>query len=320
MKRQSIFVWGISILSILILAALILVNRQQNFSFYESKDAHKKESLIQNQLTENLTLENSGQNLEPLTFPLEDDVLTQLFNTEKEMYINASSLNLRSGPSTDFDVVKTLFQNDSVIVGSTITFDQFDYGDGEVEWVAIKVDDAIGFVNPHYLIENLTAEEETELNDTDNKTSSNPLSSPADTAVKPNKKPTTTESSNNATSSGSEQNDDSAPANDNETSGVQLGTDDNANEEDDETPRVTTKTDTETEVIYHKVIEIENPDLLEGTVELVTEGVNGILTITYKKTYEGDELVKIEEVNRKITKEKKDKVVHIGTKPASTEE
>ena len=80
------------------------------------------------------------------------------------------------------------------------------------------------------------------------------------------------------------------------------------------------RTYTETEVIYHKVIEIANPDLLEGSVELVKEGVNGILTITYKETYKGDKLVKTEEVKRDVTKEKIDKVVHIGTKPTSTEE
>ena len=314
MKRQSIFVWGISILSILILAALILVNNQQNFSFYESKDAHKKEIIAQNQQTETLKLENSDQSSEPLTFPLEDEATAQLFTTTKAMYINASSLNLRAGPSTDFDIVKTLFRNDPVIVGSTITFDQFEYGEDEVEWVAIQSDDAIGFVNPRYLVADLTDAEEAETNDDENVTSSNTLSSPDDTTSTPNKKPTTTESSNNSTDN------DPAPDDDKVRSDVQAGTNDNAPKKEDETPVVTTKTDTETEVIYHKVIEIANPDLLEGSVELVKEGVNGILTITYKETYKGDKLVKTEEVKREVTKEKIDQVVHIGTKPTSTEE
>jgi len=320
MKRQSIFVWGISILSILILAALILVNNQQNFSFYESKDAHKKEIIAQNQQTKTFKLENSDQSSEPLTFPLEDEATAQLFTTTKEMYINASSLNLRAGPSTDFDIVKTLFRNDPVIVGSTITFDQFEYGEDEVEWVAIQSDDAIGFVNPRYLVADLTDAEEAETNDDENVTSSNTLSSPDDTTSTPNKKPTTTESSNNSTDNESEQHNDSAPDDDKETSDVQSGSNDNASKKEDETPVVTTKTYTETEVIYHKVIEIANPDLLVGSIKLVKEGVNGILTITYKETFEGDKLVKTEEVKREVTKEKIDEVVHIGTKPTSTEE
>lgn len=320
MKRQSIFVWGISILSILILAALILVNNQQNFSFYESKDAHKKESIAQNQQTETLKLENSDQSSEPLTFPLEDEATAQLFTTTKAMYINASSLNLRAGPSTDFDIVKTLFRNDPVIVGSTITFDQFEYGEDEVEWVAIQSDDAIGFVNPRYLVADLTDAEEAETNDDEHVTSSNTISSPDDTTSTPNKKPITTESSNNSTDNKSEQHNDSAPDDDKKTSDVQSGTNDNASKKKDETPVVTTKTYTETEVIYHKVIEINNPNLLEGSIELVKEGVDGILTITYKETFEGDKLVKTEEVKREVTKEKTDEVVHIGTKPTSTEE
>ncbi len=307
MKRQSLFVWGISILSILILAALILVNKQQSFSFYESKDAHKKEMIALNQPTELLKINNSESSSELLTFPLADESLAQLFRTSKEMYINASSLNLRAGPSTNFDLIKTLFRNDPVTVGSTITFDQFDYDEAEVEWVAIQSDDAIGFVNPNYLVEEpteVTDEQETETNDDDQALSSSQSSSSENTTSTTNEKPNASESSNNTT--------------DKETNDTQSDSDDSTTEEKDETPVVTTKTVTETEVIYHKVIEIANPDLTEGSIELVTEGTNGILTITYKETYEDNRLIKTEEVKREITKDVKDEVVHVGTKPAST--
>lgn len=194
MKRQSLFVWGISVLSILILAALILVNKQQTFSFLASQDAHKKELTLINQPTDVLAIETAEASTELLTFPLEQEALAQFFTDTTDMYINASSLNLRAGPSTAFDIVKTLFMNDAVTVGATVTFDQFDYSDDEVEWVAIQSDEAFGFVNPNYLSEEPA--ESTEEPATEDTTAP---SNEATDASSTNKKPNTSESSSSPT-------------------------------------------------------------------------------------------------------------------------
>jgi uncharacterized protein YraI len=319
MKRQSLFVWGISILSILILAALILVNQQQTFRFFESKDAHKKEMIAQIQPTKSLKLEQSEANSEPLTFPLDDAAAAPLFTTTKEMYINATSLNLRTGPSTDFDIVKTLFMGDNVLVGATITFDQFDYGEDDVEWVSIQSDDVFGFVNPNYLSEDtgeLSDEQEDEATSLDESSQTNDSSSSDNNTTN---KPTS--STNKPSSSDKEtSNKDDSTADTDKTENEKPSTDKNETSDKNEKPQTTTKSRTETEIIYHKLIEINNPDLNEGVIKLVTEGENGILTITYKETYEGTTLIKTEEIKREITTKPKDEVVHIGTKPVTSEE
>ena len=329
MKRQSLFVWGISILSILILAALILVNQQQRFRFFESKDAHKKEMIAQIQPTKSLKLEQSEANSEPLTFPLDDAAAASLFTTTKEMYINATSLNLRTGPSTTFDIVKTLFMGDSVLVGATITFDQFDYGEDDVEWVSIQSDDVFGFVNPNYLSEDiggLSDEQEDEVTSLDESSQTNDSSSPDNnTTNKPTSSTNKPRSSTNKPSSSNTSdketsNKDDSTADTDKIENEKPSTDKNETSDKNEKPQTTTKSRTETEPINHNLIEINNPDLNEGVIKLVTEGKNGILTITYKDTYEGTTIIKTEEIKREITTKPKDEVVHIGTKPVTSEE
>ena len=322
MKRQSLFVWGISILSILILAALILLNQQQTFRFYESQDAPHKEVFVPNQPTDLLTIGDQESSTEPLSFPLDDAAAAPLFTTTKEMYINATSLNLRTGPSTAFDIVKTLFMGDSVLVGATITFDQFDYGEDDVEWVSIQSDDVFGFVNPNYLSEDigeLSDEQEDEVTSLDESSQTNDSSSPDNNTTN---KPTssTNKPSSSKTSDKEPSNKDDSTADTDKTENEKPSTDKNETSDKNEKPQTTTKSRTETEPIDHKLIEINNPDLNEGVIKLVTEGEDGILTITYKRTYEGTTLIKTEEIKREVTREPKDEVVHIGTKPVTTEE
>lgn len=319
MKKQSLFTGAISILSLIILVILILVSRQETFSFYPSHNLSKKE---------NSPLMTRGLNFMPsqqanaqenfLDFPLNDEDMSLLFNTSKVMYINADSLFLRSGPSTSFDIVETLFMHDEVKVGAKITHTQFDYGEDPVEWVAVNVGEMYGFVNPNYLSESTdildghdtSLEDETEevvqnVTDKSETSQSNSNSSNTTSSNSTNSNNTNKPSNNTTTTK-------PAPEKDETT------TNDSTNEEQVTTPskpKITTKNRTETEIIPHKVIELKKPDLEEGQVKVFTPGEDGIRTITYKDTFEDGKRIKTEKTGTKVTKQPIDEVRYIGTKP-----
>lgn len=331
MKKQSLFTGAISILSLIILVILILVSRQETFSFYPSHNLSKKE---------NSPLMTRGLNFMPsqqvnaqedfLVFPLNDEDMSLLFNTSKVMYINADSLFLRSGPSTSFDIVETLFMHDEVKVGATITHTQFDYGEDPVEWVAVNVGEMYGFVNPNYLSEStdILDGHDTSLEDETEEVVQNVTDKSETSQSQSNSNSSNTTSSNSSNSSNStNSNNTNKPSNNTTTTKPapeknETPTNDSTNEEQvtpPSKPKITTKNRTETEIIPHKVIELKKPDLEEGQVKVFTPGEDGIRTITYKDTFEDGKRIKTEKTGTKVTKQPTDEVRHIGTKPVDEE-
>ena len=59
----------------------------------------------------------------------------------------------------------------------------------------------------------------------------------------------------------------------------------------------------------------ENANLPKGMVQVLQEGRDGLQTVTIKKVYEGDTLVKEEEASRKIIEASVNKIVQVGTGP-----
>lgn len=316
MKKQTLFTGAISILSLIILVILILVSRQETFSFYQSQNLSKKEN--SSLMTRGLNVIPSGQvnaGGDYLEFPLDAEEMALLFSTTQVMYINADSLFLRSGPSTSYDIVETLFMHDEVKVGAKITQAQFDYGEDPVEWVAVNVGEFYGFVNPNYLSDDTDIQDEpdssfedetediiqteTDSRDTSHSNSSNSMSSNSSNSSNTNKP------SNNTTSKPSPEKEDTTSNKPKEEEQVKPPS----------KPKITTQTRTEIESISHKVIELKKSDLEVGQVRVFIAGENGIRTITYKDTFEDGKLIKTEKVSTTETKAAVDEVRHIGTKP-----
>lgn len=292
MKRESILVWSVSILSILILAVLVIINQQQTYKILESKDANKKPDLSQSHIVSAFAEENDSNDT-LFDFPLNEEDMSTFFSTSKTMYINASSLNVRTGPSTTFDIVKTLFMGDEVIVGDVVNFKQFDYGEDDTEWVAVQSGEAFGFVHPDFLSEDVDSE--------DGKAISSDNDSDSNQSTNTDQNDTTSKLEKNQSNPSYSNNDSHTSSNETESS------------QKDE-PDITTHSRKETQEIKFNLIEEPNPNLPKGTVELITEEKNGILTIYYKDTFKDGKLIKSEETGRETTKKPINKVVYVRTK------
>ncbi|GEN56080.1 hypothetical protein GCM10012290_07660 [Halolactibacillus alkaliphilus] len=280
MRKQSLFTWAISILSLIILIVLITINRQQTFNYYPSYNSPKKPFSVLMARGDNLSLESHVDLDQLLDFPLSEEDMLHLFTSPSVMYVDASSLYLRLGPSTSYDIVATLFQNDEITVGELITREQFNYDTDQTEWVAVQYGDVYGFVNPSYLSDephSLTIN--SELDDVDN-------------LEDDETNHTTTETNTTHTSS-------TTPSNNNVTTSE---------------PKITTKLETITKNVSYDVIKQENDDLIEGTSKVVVKGKNGVRTITYEITFKDNVEISKKEISNESTHV--DEVIHIGTKPA----
>lgn len=279
MKKQTLFTWAISMLSLIILIVLITINRQQTFSYYPSYNLPKKPSSVLMTRGDNLSLESHIDSDQLLDFPLSDEEMLHLFASPSVMYIDASSLYLRAGPSTLYDIVATLFQNDEVTVGELITHEQFNYDTDQTEWIAVQYGEAYGFVNPSYLSDqppSLSINSELDDEDNSNDTVTNHTVTETNTTHA-----STTPSNNNVATS---------------------------------EPKITTKIETITKNVSYDVIKQENDDLIEGTSKVVIKGKNGVKTITYEITFKDNVEISRKEISNESTHV--DEVIHIGTKPA----
>lgn len=74
------------------------------------------------------------------------------------------------------------------------------------------------------------------------------------------------------------------------------------------------------EEIYAEEIDLEyttiyknNSELPKGIIQVLQEGTDGKQQIIIKKTYEGDTLIKEEQIGNKVTKSSVDKIIEVGT-------
>lgn len=82
-------------------------------------------------------------------------------------YINSESLNVRAGPSTEYDVIGVLTLNDIIDAGEKID---------RSNWIAVKSEKHVGFVHSDYLSKNkiMTETKETETVSQNNDANSRP--------------------------------------------------------------------------------------------------------------------------------------------------
>jgi uncharacterized protein YabE (DUF348 family) len=79
--------------------------------------------------------------------------------------------------------------------------------------------------------------------------------------------------------------------------------------------RIRVENEERVEPIPHEMVEQTDPELVVGTRQVVTEGVDGSRTVTYAVTYTNGEFTSEEEVSSTVTKEPVNEVVVVGTKP-----
>lgn len=79
--------------------------------------------------------------------------------------------------------------------------------------------------------------------------------------------------------------------------------------------RIRVENEVRAEPIPHETVEQNNPDLLAGTREVTTGGVDGTRDVTYAVTYTNGELTSEEVLSAMVTQEPVTEVVVVGTKP-----
>lgn len=77
---------------------------------------------------------------------------------------------------------------------------------------------------------------------------------------------------------------------------------------------LTRETKKEEKPIQHKTTRRNNPNLRRDKTRVVQEGSNGVKTITYEITYDGEEQIKKEKKSEKVTTRPRTKIIEVGTK------
>ncbi|SEO57389.1 SH3 domain-containing protein [Amphibacillus marinus] len=142
MRAQKFAVLIFSIIAITILIMLVLLNERRFASFLL---VHQQPIAAPYQLLTKMDarLESISANDET-TDPINNQELVDNYQPESytTMYVDADSLNIRSGPDTTYSAVGIVFRNQVVEAEVTGTFDG---------WLYIRTEEFEGFVSDSFL-------------------------------------------------------------------------------------------------------------------------------------------------------------------------
>ncbi|PXW92937.1 uncharacterized protein YgiM (DUF1202 family) [Streptohalobacillus salinus] len=144
MQKQHILAIITSILSLIIIIALVFINQNQTFRILTAQSSNQRTAALALKNLDDAGATDSEDDETDLDaqLPLDPEAFATLIDEHTVFYVDASSLNMREGPSTDYEITGHLVLNDEVYIGPSID---------DSEWIPIQSGDSYGFVNESYI-------------------------------------------------------------------------------------------------------------------------------------------------------------------------